>query len=173
MTGICRGTCSIVGSILCVGLGQQRQPLLPQNQLILVYSDMQYDSVAFLESSNTMFSHTWGCNSQDVINTSWQQTTTDSWESVASFSRLLDFILHDSLMWALEIIVRSAVTPGGDEVVVYFWPWSLRRPEFCDRSAVCIQEQDEIHSWKVVFPGNGYHYLQNTRWQVITYYFTY
>lgn len=69
VTGICRGPCSIVGSILCVGLGQQRQPFLPQYQVILVYSDIQYDRVAFLESSNTMFSHTSGCKSQDVINT--------------------------------------------------------------------------------------------------------
>lgn len=69
MTGICRRTCSIVGSILCVGLGQQRQLFLPPNQPILVYSDMQKDSVAFWGSSNTVFSHTSGCKSQDVINT--------------------------------------------------------------------------------------------------------
>lgn len=91
---------------------------------------------------------------------SWQQPTSDSCESVVSFSRLLDFILHDSWRRALEIIALSAVTPGGDEAVVYLWSWSLRKSEFCcDCSAVCNREQEEIHSWKVVFPGNEYHSL--------------
>lgn len=36
-----QGWWSMVGSILCVGLRQQRQPFLLQNQLTLVYFDMQ------------------------------------------------------------------------------------------------------------------------------------
>lgn len=37
----------------------------------------------------------------------------------------------------------------------FLWPGSLQKPEICcDYSAVCNKEQEETHSWKVVFPGN-------------------
>lgn len=161
VTGICRGTWSIVGSILCVGLRQQRQPFFASksaDSCLLWYAVRQR---GFLGKQQCNVLTYFGMQIPGHNNhMSWQQPTSDSRESVVSFSRLLDFILHDSWMRALEIIALSAVTPGGDEAVAYLWSWSLRKSEFCcDCSAVCNQEQEEIHSWKVVFPGNEYHSL--------------
>lgn len=92
MAGICRGRCSMAGSVLWVGLEQQTKPFFLPKEPILVYSHTQWERrEVFLGSSNGMFSRTSGCESQDVINTQAdrQQPTAARCERVASLRRLL------------------------------------------------------------------------------------
>lgn len=83
MAGICRGRYSIVGSVLWVCLGQQRQPFLPQNELILVYFDTQWERWGGFPGKQQCSVFTYfrlqvqGCNKHS----SWQAATREVWKS--------------------------------------------------------------------------------------------
>lgn len=131
MAGICKGRCCIVGSVLWVGLGQQRQPFLPQNELILVSSGMHWERwEVFSGSTNAMFSHTLGCKSQDVINTQAdrEQPATEVWK---------DCFMQEAFGFGFKRLIHVSF---GDYCAICsdtLWSWSSSSSLLPQKTELC------------------------------------
>lgn len=147
----------MVGSVPWVGLRPQRQPFLPQKELIPVSSDVQWERQGGFLGKQRCDVLTYFGMRIPGCNTHRERPTTERCERAASFRRLLVLVLNDSGMWGFgdycAICSDTLRWWSGSFSLI---PLSPKNPEqfCCDRPAACSHRQEETHSWQGVLPGN-------------------